>query len=441
MHKFSYNLSAISNNIENLIPDMKSLVLTTIVIILITVFLSTLQSLLQTSWQASELLFYGKSSFKIPDVMYQEEKTKFSINLLYEKGPYTLTELKPVIDVYPESAASHVSIETKPIDIFLNPISSVTIHGIITVDSTIPADQIFLTSYFMAKDTRGTPYKSSWNDSSTPIKIGIVRTTAMKSCDDLAGSNEGKPIDLQYDIEGGSVIQICKYQNSPSVIAKIDATQDGKITITIPRKMVYSLGSLECDQDKPLVLMDGEETSQITIKQNKNDNLMTVGFSKGVHKIEFVGYEILPYPSPSMLCGIVRGFDSQFLPPRFQLENGVPLEGIRCNDKLELLMNPNNGKPICVRSQMIESMINRGWVNHLSCIDGNLVGSENQTFSCFCKQGEDFVKGGHHTRKDSSLEITRQDNVTNENNQKGIAINVFNPELYAQYVSVWSTCK
>ncbi|HXV38699.1 MAG TPA: hypothetical protein VD699_03925 [Nitrosopumilaceae archaeon] len=420
---------------------MESLVSTTIVIILITAFISSFTSFLQTSWEASELLFYGKSSFKMPSVIYQEEKTKFSIKFFYEQGPYTLTELKPIIDVYPESAASHVSIETEPTDLFLHTISSGTIHGTIMVNSTIPTDKIFLVTYFTARDVKGAMYKSSWNDSSDPIKIEAARTAAMKRCDDIVGSKEGMPIELKYDIEGGSVIQICKSQNARAVIAKIDAKQDGKITIKIPRKMVYSLNTLECDEGRPFILMDSEEILPINSLRNKTDNVITIGFSKGIHKIEFVGTEIIPYPSPSMLCGIAMGYDSQFLPPRFQLKNGVPLEGIRCNEELELIMNSKNGKPACVRPQGIANLIKQGWTRQLSCITGNLVGLGNQTFSCFCGKGEEFVNGGYHVRKGSSLEITRKDNVSNENNQSGIVIDVFNPQYYSQYVSVWSTCK
>ena len=418
---------------------MKSIGLTIATVLIIAFY--SLPFFLQDSWQTSELLFYGKSSFKIPSVIYQEEKTKFSINLLYEKGPYTLAELRPIIDVYPESAASHVIIETEPVDIFLHTISSTTIHGTITVDSTIPADKIFLTAYFAAKDVSGTTYKSSWNDSSNPIKIGIPRTQAMKTCDEIVGSKEGKPIGLEYDIDGGSVVQICKSESAPSVIAKIDAKQDGKITIKIPRKMVYSLDNLECDEGELFIIMDKEEISPINTTYNKKDNVIAVGFSKGIHKIEFVGFEIIPYPSPSMICGIARGYDSQFLPPRFQLENGVPLQGIRCNEGLELVLNSKNGKPACVRPQIIDSLFTNGWTRHLSCINENLVGPGNQTFSCFCGQGEEFVKGGFHVKKESSLQITRKDHILNENNQTGIMIDIFNPQLYSQFVSVWSTCK
>ena len=436
----TYNLSAISKRCVSYSFNMNSQVFTPIVIALIVTFAS-LPIIMQESWQTSELLFYGKSSFKIPSVIYQDEKTKFSINLLYEKGPYTLEDLNPIIDVYPESAASHVKIETVPLDILIHTISSSTIRGTITVDSTIPVDKIFLTTYFTAKDVIGTQYKSSWNDSSNPIEIASARTAEMKTCDEILDSTEGKPVDLEYEIEGGSVIQQCKSKNWPSLVVKIDSKEGGKIKIKIPRKMVYSLDSLECVEGKPLILMDEQEILPINSLRNKTDNVITVGFSKGIHKIAFVGSEIIPYPSPSMLCGIVKGYDSQYLPPRFQLENGVPLEGIRCNEGLELVMNSKNGKPACVKPQIIDNLIKQGWTRQLSCIKGNLVGPGNETFSCFCEQGEEFVKGGYFLKKGSSLEITRKENVSNENNQTGIVIDIFNQELYAQYVSVWSTCK
>ena len=276
-----------------------------------------------------------------------------------------------------------------------------------------------------------------------PIKIefGVI-STLVPTCDNFFGKGGDEPIDLKYDIEGGSVVQICKSAQSPSVGVEVNSIKDGKLTITIPRKMVYSLDTLECDEGELFIIMDGEEILPVNTTRNKKDNVITVGFSKGIHKIEFVGSEIIPYPSPSMICGIARGYDSQFLPPRFQLENGVPLQSIRCNEGLELVLNSKNGKPACVRPQIIDNLFTKGWIRHLSCINENLVGGlGNQTFSCFCGQGEEFVKGGYHVRKESSLQITRKDNISNENNQTGIVIDIFNPQLYSQFVSVWSTCE
>lgn len=275
-----------------------------------------------------------------------------------------------------------------------------------------------------------------------PVKVEFDTTHALvPTCDRLFGIAEGLPVDLKYDIEGGSVVQICQSTKSPSVGVEVDSKNDGKITITIPRKMVYSLDNLECVEGKPFILLDGEETIPIDVKRNKDENMFTVGLSKGTHKIEFIGYEIIPYPSPSMLCGIARGFDSQFLPPKLQFENGVPLHGIRCNSGLDLVLNSNNGKPICIKSNSVVLFLSRGWAKDLSCVKENLVTLGNETFSCFCSEGEEYVKGGYHVPKNSSLRITLKENISNENKQKGISIDIINPETHSQFVSVWSTCK
>lgn len=260
-------------------------------------------------------------------------------------------------------------------------------------------------------------------------------------CNEFSVSGNAIPVELKYQINGGSVEKICKFQNGPSVTAKIDAHSDGQLTIEVPKKLVYSLAGGNCEEGEILVLMDNQEIVPINVKNTTSSNLITIEFKKGEHVLEFAGYEIIPYPSPSMLCGIVRGYDSQYLPPRFQWENGVPLKAIRCNEGLELVMNSQNGKPACVKPQGIDNLIKQGWTRQLSCIMDNLVGSGNDTFSCFCEKGQELVKGGYFIKKDSSLEITRKDKVSNENNQTGIVIEIFNPQLYSQYASVWSTCK
>ncbi|MBI5377290.1 MAG: hypothetical protein HZA82_01530, partial [Thaumarchaeota archaeon] len=137
----------------------------------------------------------------------------------------------------------------------------------------------------------------------------------------------GRPIDLEYDIDGGTVISNCKLEDQNSVVTKIDAEKDGQVTIKIPKKLVYSLSGTNCEEDSDLIiLMDNEEILPVNIIHNKKDNLVTVEFSKGIHTIEVIGTSIIPSPAPTQYCGVVMGFDSLYLPPKFQIERGMKTE-------------------------------------------------------------------------------------------------------------------
>jgi hypothetical protein len=313
---------------------------------------------IEQSWQVEEKMFFGKSTLKIPASIPTQEKNKFSIDLLYQKGPYTITDLNATIDVYPQSAAPFVSVEITPLHTSLITTYSTTFSGKITVDNEIPVDQIFLSVYYTGKDVRGTSYKSAWVDRSDPIKIDKVSTPA-ETCEGSLGSQKGQSIDLEYDIDGAKVLLICRSEFTNSVTAKIDAQSAGTLKIRIPKQVVYSLASADCKSSDLLILMDKEEILPAGSIHTNKDNVITVAFSKGIHIIEFVGFTIIPDPAPYQYCGIVMGFDSLYLPPKFQTERGMKTEQVRCNEGLSLLKKASNDNSICVSFKTGQKLLER----------------------------------------------------------------------------------
>jgi hypothetical protein len=310
---------------------------------------------IEQSWQVEERMFFGKSTLKIPTSMQPQKETKFSIDLLYQKGPYTLADLNATIDVYPQSAAPFVSVEVEPSYPSLITGYSTTFFGKITVDDKIPVDQIFLSLYYTGKDVRGTSYKSAWVDRSDPIKIEKAPT---ETCDSL-GLQEGKPIDLEFDVNGAQVAIICRSEYTNSVTAKIDAHLAGTLKIRIPKQVVYALGSMDCKDSDLLILMDKEEILPAGSIHTNKDNIITVAFSSGVHTIEFIGFTILPDPAPYQYCGVVMGFDTQYLPPKLQIERGMKTEQVKCNEGLTLLKKASDEHPICVSIKTGQKLLDR----------------------------------------------------------------------------------
>ncbi|MFY9301291.1 MAG: hypothetical protein WAO91_08900 [Candidatus Nitrosotenuis sp.] len=321
-----------------------------------------LSFILEESWQATEKMFYGYSSFeKLPPTVF-DTPSAFEIKIRYTEGPYAITKLTPVFDVSPENAKSYVQINAKPIEgLYHNDVGR--IQGTITVDPQIPYKKIFINVYFNGKDAYGNSYKSAWSDSIS-IDTGKSESTniAQKCSQTNPGIKYGTPINLEHDIIGGIVVSNCKVEDTNSVVTKIDAESDGQITITIPKKVIYSLSSTDCAEDSDLmILLDNEEVLPAKSIHTKKDNIITVEFSKGVHTIEFVGFTILPDPSPAQYCGVVMGFDSLFLPPKFQIEHGMKAEQVRCNNRLVLVIKSTDAAPACVKPETGKKLLEQGW--------------------------------------------------------------------------------
>jgi hypothetical protein len=194
------------------------------------------------------------------------------------------------------------------------------------------------------------------------LRPKVASDTIQKCKDTALGAKYGTPIDLEYDIHYGTVVSICKLEDTNSVITEINAEKDGQIMITIPKKVVHSLSSTDCaDDSELLVLMDDEEVLPFNYIHSKKDNIITVKFSKGIHTIEFIGFTVMPDPSPAQYCGIIMGLDSLYLPPKFQIEKGMKPEQVRCNDKLVLIIKSTDASPACVKPETGKKLLERSW--------------------------------------------------------------------------------
>ncbi len=167
-------------------------------------------------------------------------------------------------------------------------------------------------------------------------------------------------VDLDVTITIGQSFGVCKGTTSKSITILIDADSDGMLEVDIPIEMLYSLPSTDC---KPtgdfFVILDGEEAFY-EITPTDIGNLVKVEFTEGFHKIRIAGWVILPDPSPSQYCGIVEGYDKQYLAPLDQIDHGVEPKFIRCNEGLTLIQK-YDGAPACVKPETITKLIERGW--------------------------------------------------------------------------------
>jgi len=97
---------------------------------------------------------------------------------------------------------------------------------------------------------------------------------------------------LGYEITGGKLLSIMTDVDANSLIVFIDATDDGSLTLTIPRSVLDALLG-NGDDDDFFVLVDGEEVDFDEITSS-TDRILTIAFPAGAEEIEIIGTFVVP---------------------------------------------------------------------------------------------------------------------------------------------------
>ena len=97
---------------------------------------------------------------------------------------------------------------------------------------------------------------------------------------------------IGYKITGGKLLSIMTDVDANSLIILIDATDDGSLTITIPRSVLDALLGDGSDDDF-FVLVDGEEVDFDEIISS-TDRILTIEFLAGAEEIEIIGTFVIP---------------------------------------------------------------------------------------------------------------------------------------------------
>ncbi len=104
----------------------------------------------------------------------------------------------------------------------------------------------------------------------------------------IAGSSDL----IQYEITGGKLLGITPDVDANSLIISIDATDDGSITLTIPRSVLDAVLP-NGDDDEFFVLVDGEEVD-FEESTTSTDRTLTIEFPAGAEEIEIIGTFVVP---------------------------------------------------------------------------------------------------------------------------------------------------
>ncbi len=104
---------------------------------------------------------------------------------------------------------------------------------------------------------------------------------------------DGTDFSLSYSITGGSITNIYPEVESKALIIEIETTDDGELTITLPRELIDNKVD-GADADFIVLLDLAEEAPGVTETKTSTDRTLTIPFLNGVERIDIIGSFIIP---------------------------------------------------------------------------------------------------------------------------------------------------
>ena len=96
---------------------------------------------------------------------------------------------------------------------------------------------------------------------------------------------------ISYEITNGKVINSIPDLDAVSLLLYIESTDDGSITLTIPRSVLDA--TINSEDDQFFVLVDGEEVDFEEIVTS-TERTLTINFMAGAEEIEIIGTFVIP---------------------------------------------------------------------------------------------------------------------------------------------------
>ena len=96
---------------------------------------------------------------------------------------------------------------------------------------------------------------------------------------------------ISYEITNGKVINSIPDLDAVSLLLYIESTDDGSITLTIPRSVLDA--TINSEDDQFFVLVDGEEVDFEEIATS-TERTLTINFMAGTEEIEIIGTFVIP---------------------------------------------------------------------------------------------------------------------------------------------------
>lgn len=126
--------------------------------------------------------------------------------------------------------------------------------------------------------------------------------------------------DVEYTIKGGTIKDMVVDSDIFALIVKVDATDEGTITLDLPREFI---GAEKQDgkDDKFIVLIDGIEVEpQETSVPDADSRVIKINFEEGDSNIEIIGTYVVPEFGTMAMLALVIGIMTTILVTRNRLQ-------------------------------------------------------------------------------------------------------------------------
>ena len=160
---------------------------------------------------AAEDVFHGTSNFElIPSEITRGIPTTFEIKFQYTSGPWSLSELSPVIKIIPEKASSKIHLDIANTEVQKNTIARIPVT--ITADYDIEYKKIFLSVSFEGNGLHDVPFKSGWNDSisfdiAPKDQVGTLVDYEIIEWNDFENEFEGNAAIFKNNLAGLGILE------------------------------------------------------------------------------------------------------------------------------------------------------------------------------------------------------------------------------------------
>lgn len=99
--------------------------------------------------------------------------------------------------------------------------------------------------------------------------------------------------DVEYTIKGGTVKNMVVDSKTFAIIVQIDATDEGEITLELPREFIGA-ETQDSKDDAFIILIDGIEVAGQELVVHSESRVITINFEQGDSVIEIIGTYVIP---------------------------------------------------------------------------------------------------------------------------------------------------
>ena len=124
------------------------------------------------------------------------------------------------------------------------------------------------------------------------FSIGIAPVFAQTSQQyTIKDAQSGQSFQVPYDLTGATVSDMSISSQDTSLVISLQSTDDGNLTVALPRALIDAKDGANDDQF--FVLVDGADTD---FKESKTatDRTITVSIPQGTAQVEVIGTQVVP---------------------------------------------------------------------------------------------------------------------------------------------------